>query len=135
MEEAPTIHTQRTSALDAATRAAVIRLCLEATHVETFQFLFALLPADGLHVLGYLGTHLVSHAVITTRWLQPAQLPLLKTAYVDAVAAAPAQQGRGFGSAIMRHVATVIPDYDIACLETERVAFYARLGWEEWQGP
>ena len=35
----------------------------------------------------------------------------------------------------MNHLAENIPDYEIACLETERVSFYARLGWQEWQGP
>jgi len=28
-----------------------------------------------------------------------------------------------------------ISDFEIACLETERVSFYARVGWELWQGP
>jgi aminoglycoside 2'-N-acetyltransferase I len=36
----------------------------------------------------------------------------------------------------MRHLAVVVGDeFDIACLETERVTFYERLGWEEWRGP
>ena len=35
----------------------------------------------------------------------------------------------------MRHLATVIADFELACLETERVSFYARLGWEVWRGP
>ncbi len=35
----------------------------------------------------------------------------------------------------MRHLASVVGDFDIACLETERVGFYERLGWEEWRGP
>jgi aminoglycoside 2'-N-acetyltransferase I len=72
--------------------------------------------------------------VVTTRWLQPESLPLLKTAYVDAVATHPLYQGQGIGSAVMRHLAAVIPEYEIACLETERVSFYARLGWEAWRG-
>jgi len=25
--------------------------------------------------------------------------------------------------------------YEIACLETDRPAFYERLGWELWRGP
>jgi len=135
MEETLTLHTLRTKQLDEAMRAAVVRLCLDAHHVDAFKGLFDLLPPEGLHVLGYLAAHLVSHAVVTTRWLQPAHLPVLKTAYVDAVSTSPAHQGRGCGSAVMRHVATVITDYDIACLETVQVAFYARLGWERWRGP
>ena len=35
----------------------------------------------------------------------------------------------------MRHLASVVHDWYIACLETERVGFYERLGWEEWRGP
>lgn len=77
-----------------------------------------------------------NHALVTTRWLQPEGLPLLKTAYVDAVATLPAYQGRGLGSAVMRRLAQEIePEYLIACLETERRAFYERLGWEVWRGP
>ena len=128
-----TIITQRISALPESARQAVVRLCT-AAHQHDFSSLFSFLPPDGLHVLGYMQAELVSHAVITTRWLQPELLPLLRTAYVDAVATAPACQGRGHGSAVMRHLAQVIPDYAIACLETDRVAFYTRLGWEEWRG-
>lgn len=35
----------------------------------------------------------------------------------------------------MHHLATVVTDYEIACLETEDPEFYQRLGWEEWRGP
>ena len=73
--------------------------------------------------------------MVTTRWVQPEGHPLLKTAYVDAVATLPAYQGQGIGSALMRYLVTVIPDYEIACLETDRVSFYAHSGWEEWRGP
>ena len=78
---------------------------------------------------------LVSHAVVTTRWLQPEGQPKLRTAYVDAVATLPAYQGHGIGSRVMRHLASVVTDFEIACLETDRVSFYARLGWEVWRGP
>jgi len=44
--------------------------------------------------------------------------------YVDAVATAPTDQGRGIGSAVMRHLASVIDDCDIGWLETELVGFY-----------
>jgi aminoglycoside 2'-N-acetyltransferase I len=60
----------------------------------------------------------------------------LRTAYIDAVATLPAYQGRGHASALMRHLASRIDDeYVLACLETERVEFYERLGWELWRGP
>jgi hypothetical protein len=35
----------------------------------------------------------------------------------------------------MRYLATLVTDFEIACLETERQDFYRRLGWEEWRGP
>jgi aminoglycoside 2'-N-acetyltransferase I len=73
--------------------------------------------------------------VVTTRWLQPAGLPLLKTAFVDAVATAPAHQGQGYGSVVMQHLAQNIDDYEIACLQSDIPAFYSRLGWELWRGP
>ncbi len=116
-------------------RSAVIRLCIDAHQEEDFQNLFSYLLPDGLHILGYLGEQLVGHAVVTTRWLQPRDLPLLRTAYVDAVSTSPAHQGQGIGSAVMSHLASVVTDYEIACLDTDRVGFYERLGWEEWRGP
>ena len=129
------LRTLRTRELDEAARAAVVRLCIDAHQEEDFRNLFSYLSPDGLHVLAELGDELVGHAVVTTRWLQPLELPLLRTAYVDAVATSPAQQRQGIGSAVMTHLALAVGDYDVACLETERVSFYARLGWEEWRGP
>lgn len=124
--------------MDQTARDAVVTLCLAATpEAEGFRDLFSLLPPDGLHLLGCEDDRLVSHAVVTTRWVQPAGLPRLRTAYVDAVATLPPAQGRGFGSAVLRRLAAVVADegYQISCLETGKVGFYARLGWERWQGP
>lgn len=129
-----TIDTRRTKDINEVERSVIIRLCTEA-HQTDFGPLFSFLPPDGLHVLAYDDGQLVGHAVVTTRWLEPDNLSLLKTAYVDAVATAPAYQGRGIGSSVMRHLASAIQDYELACLETERVSFYAQLGWEEWRGP
>jgi aminoglycoside 2'-N-acetyltransferase I len=111
------LRTLRTNELDEATRSAVIRLCIDAHQEEDFRNLFSYLPPDGLHVLADLGGELVGHAVVTTRWLQPLDLPLLRTAYVDAVATSPAQQRRGVGSAVMSHLASVVVDFDVACLD------------------
>jgi aminoglycoside 2'-N-acetyltransferase I len=127
---------QRTEALDTAARAAIIRVCIAAHENEDFQNLFTYIPSGGIHFLGYEEDALVGHAVVTTRWLQPAGLPLLKTGYVDAVSTAPARQGRGIGSAVMRALAaTIAEEYEVACLETDREGFYSRLGWEAWRGP
>ena len=129
------LRVMRTSDMDKETRESVIRLCIDAHQEDDFQNLFSYLPREGLHVLAYLEEQLVGHAVVTIRWLQAGTGPLLRTAYVDAVATSPANQGRGIGSAVMQHLASIIDDCDIACLETDRVAFYERLGWKEWRGP
>ena len=129
------LRTVRTSELDEETRHEIVRLCIDAHQQEDFRNLFSYLPPEGIHVLAYLGERLVGHAVVTIRWLQAGDAPLMRTAYVDAVATSPAGQGTGIGSAVMRHLATVLDDCDIACLETTRTGFYERLGWEEWRGP
>ncbi len=125
----------KTEELDAALRGAIVDLCVAAHQEEDFKNLFSYVPSGGWHFLAYQGEDVVSHAMVTTRWLQPEGHPLLKTAYIDAVATSPAAQGRGHGSALMRHLAKSIEDeYVIGCLETDRVEFYERLGWELWQG-
>jgi aminoglycoside 2'-N-acetyltransferase I len=109
---------------------------MAATQEEDFKNLFSYVPSGGLHFLAFQDGQLVSHAMVTTRWLQPEGQPTLKTAYVDAVATLPAFQGRGHGSAVMRQLAISIDGgYVIACLETERAGFYERLGWQAWRGP
>jgi aminoglycoside 2'-N-acetyltransferase I len=130
------IDTRRTSELDDTARADVVQLCIDAHQEPDFENLFSYLPPEGLHVLARSGDKLVGHAVVTNRWLQPEGLPLLRTAYVDAVATSPAARGRGIGTAVMHRLAEAIEDdFDIACLETASVSFYERMGWEEWRGP
>lgn len=131
----PSLSTVRTGDVDKTLRSTIVRLCVAAHREQDFENLFSYLSADGLHVLAKEAEELVGHAVVTTRWLQPGDLPLLRTAYVDAVATSPHHQRRGVGSAVMKYLASVVTDYLIACLETERVEFYQRLGWEEWKGP
>jgi aminoglycoside 2'-N-acetyltransferase I len=128
------IRVRRTRQLDAALRATIVELCTEA-HGKDFSRLFFYLPTDGMHFIAYRGDQIISHAVVTTRWVQPERLPVLRTAYVDAVATLPAYQRRGYGSAIMRELTAHITDYDLACLETDRVTFHERLGWQRWRGP
>ena len=136
MTSARTLTYARTEELDDATRAFIIHVCVEAHQEEDFKNLFSYIPSGGWHFLAYDNDELVSHAVVTTRWLQPEDRPLLKTAYVDAVATLPTHQGRGFGSDVMSQLAREIDlEYEIACLETERETFYSRLGWRVWRGP
>lgn len=136
MTESITLTYDFTEDLSATTREAIIRVCVEAHQEEDFKNLFSYIPSGGWHFLAYEGDQLVSHAVVTTRWLQPEDRPLLKTAYVDAVATLPTHQGRGYGSGVMRQLEREIDhEYEIACLETERESFYTRLGWKVWRGP
>src|SRR5215510_9454325 len=118
----------QTEDLNADSRTAIIQVCIAAHQGEDFNNLFSYIPSGGRHFLAYREAELVSHAVVTTRWLQPEGQPVLRTAYVDAVATLPGYQGQGYGSALMRHLAKHIDEYTIACLETERPAFYGRLG-------
>jgi aminoglycoside 2'-N-acetyltransferase I len=136
MTEPIRINSAKTEDLNAAIRTLIIQVCIAAHQEEDFKNLFSYVPSGGLHFLAYRDEQLVSHALVTTRWLQPEAQPLLKTAYVDAVATLPASQGRGYGSALMRQLANEIDrEYVIACLETERITFYERLGWQTWRGP
>jgi aminoglycoside 2'-N-acetyltransferase I len=131
-----TLTSCHTEHLDEATRAEIIQVCIEAHQEEDFKNLFSYIRSGGWHFLAYREDQLVSHAVVTTRWLQPEGLPELKTAYIDAVATLPAVQGQGYASALLRQMAKDIDsEYIIACLETERTTFYERLGWEVWRGP
>jgi len=124
-----------TEDLTPAQRAEVIDVCVAAHENEDFNNLFTFIPSGGRHLLVRRGTELVSHAVVTTRWVQPEGLRELKTAYVDAVSTLPEYQLLGYGSTTMNRLASEIDDYEISCLQTDRTGFYERLGWEVWRGP
>ncbi len=130
-----TIKTARTGELDETTRKAIIEVCVDAFKEDIFYELFSYLRPDHLHVMAYQESQLVGHAVVSTRWMQPEGLPILRSAYIDAVAVASAEQGKGIGKVVMQHVASVITDYEIAGLETGVPGFYASVGWELWRGP
>lgn len=128
------VHSARTENLTADVRAAIVQVCIAAHAEPDFQNLFDYVLSGALHFLAYRDTELVSHAMVTTRWLQYETQPLMKTAYVDAVATLPAYQGQGYGSAVMRLLASEMEDYTVACLETDKIGFYERLGWQVWRG-
>lgn len=133
----PDIHivSQITETLSPAMQAAIIDVCVAAHQEEDFRQLFTYAPTGGTHWLATRNETLVSHAVVSTRRLLTDNGLRLKTAYIDAVATLPACQGQGIGSRLMRQLADSLASYDIACLETERTAFYTRLGWQVWRGP
>ena len=90
---------------------------------------------DSTHVIGWLGSSMVSHAMWVNRWLQPGGQPPLRTAYVEMVATDPKLQGRGYASAVMRRLAGAITDYDLGGLSPAEPMLYTKLGWVFWQGP
>jgi aminoglycoside 2'-N-acetyltransferase I len=131
---AETITMMTTEELTATQRSSVIDVCVAAHQNDAFRDLFAHIPS-GRHFIASRGAEVVSHAVVTTRWAQPEGRRALRTAFVDAVATLPKFQGRGYATAVLRHLAAHIDDYELACLRTDIAQFYERLGWEVWPGP
>lgn len=125
------------ASLDAAARAEIIQLC-EVAYGEDFSRLFEDMPGS-VHVLAR-DEHgaLVSHAEWVTRWLQPAGMPPLRTAYVEAVATASDHRRKGYATALLRRLTeTVAADrtWQLIALSPSDDAFYRRMGWELWRGP
>ncbi len=89
----------------------------------------------GLHVVLDVGGEIVTHASVVERDLRVAGVPL-RTGYVEAVATAPAWQGKGHGTTVMREVSAYIRDsFELGALGTGSQGFYERLGWRTWHGP
>lgn len=132
MRENLTFQISKANDLSTTDRQALIDLCT-AAYEENFAHLFDSLP-DATHIVARLENKIVSHAAWVTRWLQPDGLPQLRTAYIEAVATLPRYQGQGFGSAVMRELVPHISAYELGALSPSEVSFYARFGWELWQG-
>ena len=136
MTEPREIRVFRTEELNTNLRSAIVDLCVAAHQDENFRDLFSYFPSGSLHFLAFQDQELVSHAIVTTRWLEQEGHSPLKTAYVDAVATLPSAQRRGHGSALMRYLANKVDaNYAIGCLGTDEAGFYERLGWQVWRGP
>jgi aminoglycoside 2'-N-acetyltransferase I len=121
------------SDIDPKLKARVIALCNRA-YGEELRLLFKTFR-DATHVLGFMEGSLVSHAMWVTRWLQPGNSPLLRTAYVEMVATKPENQREGFATAIMRRLASTISAFDLGALSPADTTLYSRLGWVFWRGP
>lgn len=115
----------------------IINLCTRAFE-EDFSSLMTTFQ-ESSHVIGWLNEQVVSHALWVTRWLQVESGPLLRTAYVEAVATDPAYQNRGYATAVMRRLAAEIAandvGFDLGALSPFSINWYARLGWKQWTGP
>lgn len=114
-------------------RAEILSLCHRAYEADLGPIFNTF--SDATHVIARLDQGIVSHALWVTRWLQPGNLPPLRTAYVELVATEPSLQGRGFASAVMRRLADAIQDYELGGLCPAELGLYEKSGWELWQGP
>jgi aminoglycoside 2'-N-acetyltransferase I len=121
------------SNLSTPTAAQVRRLC-DAAYGESMAGYFDAI-GPGEHLLGWQDDELVSHLMWVTRWLQPGNGPLLRTAYVELVATAPALQRQGHASSLLRHFPSEVTDFDLAALSPATETLYTRLGWRTWRGP
>jgi aminoglycoside 2'-N-acetyltransferase I len=89
----------------------------------------------GRHFVLDVGGKILCHASVVERELHVAHRPL-RTGYVEAVATAPDNQRRGYGSTVMRRVNDYVSDnFELGALGTGSQAFYERLGWKIWRGP
>ena len=109
------VEVRSTEDLSAAERTSVSELCNRANDTDAFHDLFVVyVPSGGRHFLGF--DHdgvLASHAVVTTRWVQPTGHPPQRTAFVDAVATDPERQHAGLSTAVMRRLGREIEDFDL----------------------
>ena len=123
------------SALVPPIRDEIDRLCERAYNQDLRPLLDTF--ADPVHIVGIVDGAIVSHALWITRWLQSDDGPLLRTAYVEAVATDPAHRGRGYASRVVQALIRRVRDFELAalCPADEAEALYARLGWERWRGP
>lgn len=89
----------------------------------------------GWHVVVADGATIVAHAAVVARNVEVGGRSF-HTGYVEGVATAPGREGEGLGSLAMTEVADVLHrEFEMGALSTGRHRFYARLGWERWQGP
>lgn len=89
----------------------------------------------GLHLIATLDGETLAHASVVARELHAGGRPI-HTGYVEAVATLPAVQGRGIGTLVMGAADEHIREtYELGALGTGEHGFYARLGWQTWQGP
>ncbi len=89
----------------------------------------------GLHFVLEVAGSILAHAAVVERELHVDGRPL-RTGYVEAVATARGQQGKGWGTRVMREVGSHIRDvFEMGALGTGSHGFYERLGWSIWRGP
>jgi aminoglycoside 2'-N-acetyltransferase I len=120
------------AALSSSIAAELRALCDAAYHEDMAGYFEAIGPGE--HLLGWHDGGLASHLMWLTRWLQ-AEGPLLRTAYVELVATAPAMERRGYATALLQYFPSQVTDFDIAALSPATDTLYAKVGWRFWRGP
>lgn len=111
----------------------IISLCNRAYEEDMESLLETFV--DATHILGYFESVLVSHALWVTRYLQAGTDPIMRTAYVEAVATDSNYRNRGFAASVMKYLIGEIQDFELAALSPFSLEYYERLGWEFWLGP
>ncbi len=90
----------------------------------------------GMHALVWEADQLVGHAAVVQRRLLH-RGRALRTGYVEAVAVRADRRRRGYGTAMMTALETVIRSaYEVGALGSSEMGepFYAACGWTRWRG-
>ena len=66
--------------------------------------------------------------------LEAADVGRLRTAYVEVVATARNERGKGHAAALMTRLQSEVADFELAALSSAGSSLYRRLGWETWRG-
>lgn len=111
----------------------IVSLCSAAFEEPFAPYLEDVGP--GLHLMATVDGMLVSHVLVVPRALHVDGHGTLLTAYVEAVATLPSEQGRGHGSALMRAVPAFCDSFELAALSSSQHGFYEQFGWRFWDGP
>jgi GNAT superfamily N-acetyltransferase len=130
----PEIRIVESAELVGALRAKVLALCTDA-YEEDFTSCLDLLR-DATHVLALLNGEIVAHAAWVPRELRvgKSRRPL-RCAYVEAVATGARLQRQGLGTQVLKAIPAHLERFEIAALSPSEPDFYARCGWQMWQGP
>lgn len=129
----PTFEICRSEMLSSSARNELLDLCSRAYEEDFSAYLRLLDPA--VHLFARCDGMLVSHVAWVERPLMARGVGRLRCAYVEAVATAPEHRGRGFATALMARIPSLVGEFDIAALSPSDDRFYRRLGWEMWLGP
>ncbi len=111
----------------------IVTLCSHAFNENFRPYMKSFINAT--HILGYYNGALVSHVLWLNRWTRAGDSPIMKTAFVDAVAVDGKYRKRGFASSMIARLTSEITAYNVSALTTGSPEFYERLGWQAWQGP